>query len=62
MSNEKLPLTDEQIEHIVERVTERVLQNVYISIGQSVVKKFFYIIGLGALSLVTWLASNGSLK
>jgi len=63
MSDKKpLPLTDEQIEDLVEKVTERVIENVYISIGQSVVKKFFWIIGLGALSLLTYLAGNGTFK
>lgn len=62
MSDKNLPLTDEQIEHIVERVTEKVIENVYISIGQGVVKKFFYILGIGALVLVTWLAGNGQFK
>lgn len=60
--NPILPLSDAQIEHLVEKVTERVIENVYISIGQSVVKKFFWIIGLGALSLVTYLAGSGQLK
>lgn len=64
MSAEKppLPLSNDQIEHLVEKVTERVIENVYISIGQSVVKKFFWVIGLGALSLVTYLAGTGQLK
>ena len=62
MSDKNLPLTDEQIEHIVERVTEKVIENVYISIGQGVVKKFFYILGIGTLVLVTWLAGNGHFK
>ena len=63
MSDKKpLPLTDEQIEDLVEKVTERVIENVYISIGQSVVKKFFWIIGLGALSLLSYLAGNGTFK
>lgn len=63
MSDKKpLPLTDEQIEDLVEKVTEKVIENVYISIGQSVVKKFFWIIGLGALSLLTYLAGNGHFK
>jgi hypothetical protein len=57
-----LPLTDEQIESLVEKVTERVIENVYISIGQSVVKKFFWVIGLGALSLLTYLAGSGHFK
>lgn len=60
--DKKLPLTDEQIEHIVERVTERVIENVYINIGKGVVKKFFYLLGLGALALLTWLASAGQFK
>lgn len=60
--NPQLPLSDAQIEHLVERVTERVIENVYIGIGQSVVKKFFWIVGLGTLSLVTYLASTGQLK
>jgi len=55
------PFTDAQLEHIVEKVTERVIENVYISIGQSVVKKFFWIVGLGALALLTYLAGNGKL-
>ncbi len=58
MSDNHLPLTDEQIEVIVERVTERVIENVYISVGKGVVKKAFYIIGIGVLALVTWLAGN----
>lgn len=59
--NPILPLSDAQIEHLVEKVTERVIENVYISIGQSVVKKFFWIVGLGALSLITYLAGSGKL-
>ena len=62
MSDNHLPLTDEQIELIVERVTERVIDNVYISVGRGVVKKAFYIIGIGVLALVTWLAGNGHFK
>jgi len=57
-----LPLTDEQIEHIVERVTERVISNVYTSVGKSVVTKFFWIIGVEAIGLVTYLAGIGQIK
>lgn len=64
MSSQKppLPLTDEQLEHIVERVTERVIQNVYISVGESIVKKFFWVVGLAAISLVTYFAGVGHIK
>lgn len=62
MSDTKLPLTDEQLEHLVERVTEKVIQNVYISVGESIVKKFFWVVGLGTLSLVTYFAGSGHIK
>jgi hypothetical protein len=57
-----IPLTDEQLEHLVERVTEKVIQNVYISIGESIVKKFFWLVGLAALSLVTYFVGAGHIK
>ena len=60
--SDKLPLTDEQLEMLVERVTEKVIQNVYISVGESIVKKFFWVVGLAALSLVTYFAGIGHIK
>lgn len=57
-----LPLTDEQLELLVERVTEKVIQNVYISVGESIVKRFFWVVGLAALSLVTYFAGIGHIK
>lgn len=62
MADTKLPLTDQQLEDLVEKVTEKVIQNVYISVGESIVKKFFWVVGLGALSLVTYFAGSGHLK
>jgi hypothetical protein len=64
MPNEKthLPLTDEQLELLVERVTEKVIQNVYISIGESIVKKFFWFVGFAALSLITYFVGAGHIK
>lgn len=60
--SDKLPLTDEQLELLVERVTEKVIQNVYISVGESIVKKFFWVVGLAALSLITYFAGIGHIK
>lgn len=57
-----LPLSDEQLEHLVERVTEKVIENVYTSVGKSVVTKFFWVIGVGAVGLVTYLAGIGHIK
>jgi hypothetical protein len=65
MSNKmqhQLTLTDEQLELLVEKVTEKVIENVYISIGQNVVKKFFWIIGISTGVLLAWLAGNGHIK
>lgn len=61
-SKPQLPLTDEQLEHLVERVTEKVIQNVYTSVGESIVKKFFWVVGLAALSIVTYFAGIGHIK
>jgi len=55
-------LTDEQIEEIVEKVTERVIEKVYTNVGKSIVHKFFWVIGLGAISLVTYFAGSGHIK
>lgn len=57
-----LPLTDEQIEHLVEKVTEKVIENVYTSVGKSVVTKFFWVVGVAAVGLVTYLAGIGHIK
>lgn len=62
MANNPSPLTDEQLEELVERVTEKVIQNVYISVGESIVKKFFWVVGLAALSIVTYFAGSGHIK
>jgi hypothetical protein len=58
----QVTLTDEQLELLVEKVTEKVIENVYISIGQNVVKKFFWIIGISTGVLLAWLAGNGHIK
>ena len=65
MSNEmqhQVTLTDEQLEILVEKVTEKVIENVYISIGQNVVKKFFWIVGITTGVLLAWLSGNGHIK
>ena len=61
MQNQTI-LTDEQLEQLVEKVTEKVIENVYISIRQSIVKKFFWIVGLGTVGVFAWLSGNGHLK
>jgi hypothetical protein len=58
----QLPLTDEQLEHLVERVTEKVIENVYTNVGKSIVHKFFWVVGLAAISIVTYFAGMGHIK
>lgn len=58
----QVTLTDEQLEILVEKVTEKVIENVYISIGQNVVKKFFWIVGISTGVLLAWLSGNGHIK
>ena len=58
----QVTLTDEQLEILVEKVTEKVIENVYISIGQNVVKKFFWIVGITTGVLLAWLSGNGHIK
>ena len=55
-------LTDKEIVDIVEKVTERVIENVYTSVGRSVVTKFFWFIGVAAIGIVTYLAGVGHIK
>jgi hypothetical protein len=59
MSNTQLPLTDEQLEELVERVTEKVIKNFYTSVGESVVKRITKLIGFGAVALLMWAAGTG---
>jgi hypothetical protein len=60
--NQPLQLSDEQLEHLVERVTEKVIENVYTSVGKSVVTKFFWFVGVAAIGIVTFLAGVGHIK
>jgi len=61
MSNSQLPLTDEQLEELVERVTEKVIKNFYTSVGESVVKRITKLIGFGVVAFLMWAAGTGHL-
>lgn len=55
-------LSNEQIEAIAERAAEVALEKVYTSIGKSVVSKFLWLVGAGALAVAAWLNGSGHLK
>jgi hypothetical protein len=61
MSNNQLPLTDEQLEELVERVTEKVIKNFYTSVGESVVKRITKLIGFAVVALLMWAAGTGQI-
>lgn len=55
-------LSEEQINEIAERAAEKALEKVYLNIGKSVVSKFLWICGAGALAVAAWLNGNGYFK
>lgn len=58
MSN--LNLNEEQLEELVEKVTERVIKNFYTSVGESVVKRITKLLGFGFVALLLWAAGTGN--
>lgn len=53
-----LVLSDSQIEAIAKRVEDRF----YLRVGQKVVEKLLWVLGLGTLALMAWLGGKGILK
>ncbi len=49
-------LTDEDVEDLVARVADRVIDQFYQDIGKSVVKRFYQLVGLGAVAGMLWFA------
>ncbi|MFZ9066244.1 MAG: hypothetical protein ACO23R_02610 [bacterium] len=55
-------LTEDDIDRIAERAAEKVLSKVYAEIGQSVVKKAMYVIGIGCLAVLVMMSGKDILK
>lgn len=55
-------MTDEEVDAIVERVTERVVENFYAEVGRNVVKKFLWFVGVVIVGLATWLGLTGRIE
>ncbi len=49
-------------EELVERVAEKILANFYTNVGKTVTNKFFWLLGLGLVGLLSWLGLTGKLK
>lgn len=52
---------DARLEEIAELAAKKALQNVYAELGQGLVKKIIWALGLGAVILLSWLAGRGKL-
>lgn len=55
------PLTDAQIDAIAEKAARRALQIVYAEIGQNVLRKLAWLIGVVVIGLALWLAGKNAL-
>jgi len=55
-------LSDDQINEIAQRAAAVAIEQVYTSIGRSVVQKFLWMVGAGSLAVVAWLTGAGHLK
>lgn len=54
-------MSEAEVEHIVERVTARVVQNFYQEVGKNVIQKITWMVGLGVVALMTWLGLTGKI-
>lgn len=61
MSDEH-PLSEAQIDAIAEKAAEKALQKIYAEVGQNVLRKFAWLVGLVVISLAIFLAGKGVLK
>ena len=52
-------LTDQELEELVEKVTEKVIQNFYQSVGETVTTKVMKLVGLAAVSFLLWMTGSG---
>jgi len=54
-------LTEHDIDDIAEKAAERALEKVYAQVGQSILKKIAWLVGIAAIGLAMWLGGNGNL-
>ncbi len=51
-----------RMEHVVELAVDKVFTRMYEEIGKGIVEKLFWVLGIGALALLGWLAGKGFVK
>lgn len=52
-------LTEEEIEHIVETVTKRAVNNFYSEVGKTVVQRLFWLVGIIIVGLAAYMGFTG---
>ena len=55
----QFPCSDEQIERIAEKAAEKALAKVYAEVGQAVLKKLAWLIGVVVVGFAIWLSAKG---
>lgn len=55
-------LSEDEIETLVERVTEKVVANFYAEVGKNVVQKFLWAVGILTVALMAWLGLTGKIS
>ena len=55
-------LSESQIDEIAERAAERALEKIYAQVGQNVLKKLAWLIGLVVVSAALFLAGKGAIR
>ena len=51
-------LTTDDIELIAQRAADKALEKVYAEVGKSLVKKFFWAVGLVVIAAAVWLSKD----
>ena len=51
-------LTTDDIEIIAERAADKALEKVYAEVGKSLVKKFFWAVGLVVIAAAVWISKD----
>lgn len=58
----EVQLSESQIDKIAEKAAEKALQKVYAQVGQSILRKLAWLVGLVFISAALYLAGKGALK
>ena len=52
------PLTDEMMDKIAEKAAKRVLDNVYLQVGKSLLHKFMWALGVLGVAIAMWVSGK----